>query len=424
MIHDDVPATIRDAVLVRLGRLPGDAPGRVVVALASAGTATADADALAMRCLASLERGGGLAGATTLVACGATFGASIAMLAAARGLACVIVIDDTATREQRNRVRAFGAELRSAPARGEAADGGAMASTARSVAAQTPGGVLVEKRRVDAGPAEEVFGERLARATGDALFAVVGADRDALPLAGIRRALVASARDAAVVSLAFDGASWSGDVNGAPLLVSESDALATARRMAREEGVLAAAAEGGAAVAAALRLASDAPSGGIVVALVPAADRHDLITAYDDAWWAENHGDAQRTSLTAAGVLAHKDEGPGALVTLEPDATVAQAIRIMRDLEVSQIPVLRGDRIVGTIREDQVIDLLLHAPERKEGAVETVMEDPLPEIDEAASVTDLQSLLVRGGSAVIVRRRDGAREILTKYDLIHALARG
>ena len=113
----------------------------------------------------------------------------------------------------------------------------------------------------------------------------------------------------------------------------------------------------------------------------------------------------------------------GRLVVLEHDATVAEAIAIMRDLEVSQIPVIRDEQIVGTIREDQVIDLLLHAGERKDGPVSAVMEDPLAEIDAGASVHELQTLLVRGGSAVIVRRADGGRDILTKYDLIHALTR-
>ena len=75
------------------------------------------------------------------------------------------------------------------------------------------------------------------------------------------------------------------------------------------------------------------------------------------------------------------------------------------------------------MREDQVIDLLLHAPERKRGPVSDVMEDPLPEVDEDASVEDIQSIIVGGKSAVLVLRHDGRREILTKYDLIHGLAR-
>ena len=424
MIHDDVLGTIRDTWLVRLPRVSGDAPGTVVAALATAGTSPANADALALRCVEDVERSGGLADTTTLVSYGATFGASVAMVAAARGLDCIVVLDDVAAPEERNRIRAYGAEVRVIPVRGSTDEPSAISVAARRIASQTARATLVEKRRDVHGPADEALGLGLLDAVGDALWAVVGTERDALALAGVRHAVASAKVDVAVVALGFDGSTWSGTARGAPLLVSERDAFATARRLAAEEGVLGGAGIGGAAVVAALRLAAHAPDGGIVVALVPAADRGDLITAYDDAWWADHHGGDRTAAMTAAVILGRKDHGAGDLVTLAPDATVVEAIRIMRDLEVSQIPVLRGDRIVGTIREDQVIDLLLHTPERKDGPVEAVMEDPLPELDEDAPVDQLQSLLVRGGSAVIVRRRDGQRAILTKYDLIHALTRG
>lgn len=424
MIHDDLLGTIRDAWPVRLQRLGRELPGDLVVAFAAPGTSSATADAIAARCLADLERSGPLARDAVLVSYAPTFGTSVAMLAAARGLGCIVLVDDAATREERNRVRAYGAEVRAVPVRSDPDDRSALAIAARRVATQTPGAVLVEKQRTEAGPGDEASGRALVDAAGDRLWAVVGGDRDELVLEGVRRALRGTGRDAAVVSLGFDGAAWTGSTRGAPLVIGEREALSAARRLAREEGILGGAAVGGAAVAAALRLASGAPQGRTVVALVPAADRGDLLTAYDDDWWAEHHGGDGDAKLTAAAILGRKEHGPTELVTLPHDATVVDAIHIMRDLEVSQIPVVRDDRIVGTIREDQVIDLLLHAAERKDGPVEEVMEDPLPEIDEDAAVDDLQSLLVRGGSAVIVRRRDGTRDILTKYDLIHALARG
>jgi len=424
MIHDDVLGTIHDAWLVRLPRLASGSDATLVAALAMPGTSLASADALALRCVADAERAGALEGASTLVAYGATFGASVAQQAAARGLASVVVVDDATSRDERNRIRVFGADLRVLPVRDDGDEPTSTAIAARRIASETPGALLVDKRRTLPGPVEERFGTALVGVLGPDLHAVVGADRDALPLAGVRGALAQRNASALVVTLAFDGVAWAGDAGGTPLLVSEHEALATARRVARDEGVLCGSGPGGAALAAALRLVADAPPGGVVVALVPAASRADLVSTYDASWWEENHGRDAERSLTAAAVLARKEHGPAEIVTLARDATVADAIRIMRDLEVSQIPVVDGERIVGTIREDQVIDLLLHAPERKDGPVDEVMEDPLPEIDEDASVEDLQSLLVRGGSAVIVRRRGGGREILTKYDLIHALARG
>jgi len=427
MIHDDIRDTIRDAWLVRLQRLPGEAAGvgaQLVAALAAPGTSPVNADAIASRCIVDLDTSGALAEATTLVCCGARFSASIAQHAAARGLACVAVLGGTASRAARNRIAALGADVRVIAVQENEDSRGALFAAAHRVAASTPGAVLVDKRRNACGAAERRFGEQLIAETGGSLYAVVGVERDALPLEGLRQASAAAGGDVLVVDLAFDGVAWVGDAHGTPLLISDFEALATARRLAQEEGILGSAGSGGAAVAAALRLLHEAPAGAIVVAMVPAADKGDLLTTYDAAWWAEHHGTHEESTLTAADILARKHDGPTDLVTLAPTDTVVDAIRIMRDLEVSQIPVLSDGRIIGTIREDQVIDLLLHASERKDGPVESVMEDPLPELDEDASVDALQSLLARGGSAVIVHRADGTRDILTKYDLIHALARG
>ncbi len=422
MIHDSVLGTVRDTWLVELRRLRGNAPGRLLGAVAAPGTSPATADALALRCVEDLERTGALARGGALVASGATFGASVAMVAAARGLACVVALDDRASRDERSRVAAYGADVRVVPG-GSDEDGSAAAAAARRIAAETPGAVLVERRRERPGGGDVHAARELLAAAGEPLHALVGTERDAVTLDALRAALAASGSRALVALLAFDGRAFGGDAAGAPLVVSERDALATARRLAREEGVLVGAAHGGAALAAALRLAATAPAGAVVVALLPAASRKDLRTAYDAAWWDEHHGDGP-AALTAGDVLRRKEGGPGELVTLPGDATVAEAIRIMRDLEVSQIPVVDAGRVVGTVREDQVIDLLLHAAERKDGPVADVMEDALAEIGEGASVEDLQALLVRGASAVLVRRAGGALDILTKYDLIHALDRG
>jgi cysteine synthase len=424
MIHDDIRGTVRDAWLVRLTRLAGVADGTHLIAAVSApGTSPVNADAVAAHAVADLESSGALDKATTLVCCGARFGASIAQHAAALGLKCIVLLGGTTPRAAKNGIAALGAEIRVIPVPENSETRGALFGAARRVASNTPGAVLVDKRREGCGRSEERFGASLVEAVGDSLHAVVGVERDALLLEGVRRAQAAAGRGG-VMMLSFDGVAWVGDAGGTPVHVSETDALTTARRLAREEGILGGSGNGGATVAAALRLLHEAPSGATVVALVPAADEGDLLTTYDPAWWAEHYGDDADGSLTAGDILARKHDGPDDLVTLAPDDTVVEAIRLMRDLEVSQIPVLDDGRIVGTIREDQVIDLLLHTPERKEGPVASVMEDGLPELDESASVDDLQSLLVRGGSAVIVHRADGTRDILTKYDLIHALARG
>ena len=92
-------------------------------------------------------------------------------------------------------------------------------------------------------------------------------------------------------------------------------------------------------------------------------------------------------------------------------------------MDVSTIPVIRDGQVVGTIREEQAIDLLLHSPKGRDTKVEAVMEDALPEVAADAPLGEIHQLFLRGNHAVLVRLEGGRREILTKYDLIHGLAK-
>ncbi len=111
------------------------------------------------------------------------------------------------------------------------------------------------------------------------------------------------------------------------------------------------------------------------------------------------------------------------LVSLPPNARIGEAIRIMQDHDVSQIPIISDGQVVGNLREDQIIDLLLHSPERQDAPVEEIMEDAVPEVAADTSADEVQRMFVDGRSAVLVRLSGGRRGILTKYDLIHGLAK-
>jgi predicted transcriptional regulator len=94
----------------------------------------------------------------------------------------------------------------------------------------------------------------------------------------------------------------------------------------------------------------------------------------------------------------------------------------MQDSDVSQIPVIKDGQLVGNVREDQIIDLLIHMPGRQDAPIEEIMEDPVPELPGDAGADEVQRMFVNGHAAVLVRLSGGRREILTKYDLIHGLS--
>ena len=93
----------------------------------------------------------------------------------------------------------------------------------------------------------------------------------------------------------------------------------------------------------------------------------------------------------------------------------------MKEFEVSQIPVMESEGIVGRIQEDTLIDLLISGQEAEQVTVGSVMGEPLPIVSSETSVEEISHLLTSGNSAVLVARGGDPDGIITKYDLIQSL---
>jgi predicted transcriptional regulator len=105
------------------------------------------------------------------------------------------------------------------------------------------------------------------------------------------------------------------------------------------------------------------------------------------------------------------------------DATVRDAIELMRKRDLSQLPVRKGGAIVGCISENQAIDLLFHRGDLSKLRIEEVMGPPLPVMPADTPAEEIASMLSRGTKAVLVDKGKGELAVLTKFDLIHASAR-
>jgi cystathionine beta-synthase len=204
--------------------------------------------------------------------------------------------------------------------------------------------------------------------------------------------------------------------------VQDKESFLAARRLAREEGILAGT-SAGAALVGVWKWCRTLPKEALVVVIIPERGERALGKIYNDEWMRRNQFLAEAGELTAADLVARKSSDHASLVTLPPNARIGEAIRIMQETDVSQIPIIQDGQVVGNLREDQIIDLLLHTPTRQDAPVEEIMEDPVPEVAADASADDIQRMFVDGRSAVLVRMSGGRRGILTKYDLIHGLAR-
>ncbi len=123
--------------------------------------------------------------------------------------------------------------------------------------------------------------------------------------------------------------------------ISDAVSFGTARRVTREEGLLIGG-SGGTAIAAALQVAAGLPPDAVVVVHIPDSGRGYLSKLYDDGWMAD-HGFLRAAGPTVGDLLRGRDPGLPLLVHTHPDETVRQAIEILREFEVSQMPVVKHE---------------------------------------------------------------------------------
>ena len=203
--------------------------------------------------------------------------------------------------------------------------------------------------------------------------------------------------------------------------VTDGEAFAMARRLVAEEGLFVGGSTGlivHAALAEARRL--DDPNACVVAILCDWGERY-LTKQYDDEWM-RNNGFLAGPRATVAEMVAAKLEPLPGLLTVTPSTPVRMAISTLSSHHVSQLPVVVNGECIGSVAERKLMSAVLADPEVLEHEIESVMEAPYPVLDEHADAEAATRLLSGGAQAVLVRANGALDGILTRHDLVRALA--
>lgn len=199
--------------------------------------------------------------------------------------------------------------------------------------------------------------------------------------------------------------------------VTDKDGAIMARRIAKEEGLFCGY-SAGSCLQGLMQLKDSLTKDDLVVCIFHDHGSRYVGKIYNDEWMMERGFLDVKTFKDIVSGRSSKR-----LVTIEPTQTIAQAVELMKKYDIEQIPVMAGNEITGAVSESGLFLKVFNNPEIRNATVASVMEPAYPLVDFETPVERLSNLITKENGAVLARDEKGDYHIVTKYDVIHSLAK-
>jgi cystathionine beta-synthase len=413
-------------------------------------------DRIGLRMIEQAERDGHLKpGGTIVEPTSGNTGVGLAIAAALKGYRCVFTMPDKMSTEKVSLLRAYGAEVVITPTSVAPDSPESYYSVADRLTQEIPGAYQPNQYHNARNPDShyETTGPEIWEQTEGKITHFVVSVGTGGTVTGVGHYLKEQNPDVVIVGADPEGSIFTSD-EVAPYLVegigkdswpdtldrdvidrwvtvSDRDSFLTARRITKEEGLLAGGSCGTAAWAA-LEVGRELGPDDLVVVVLPDSGKNYLSKLYNESWMLE-HGflDRPGTMARIGEVLAEKqrlDHSVPDMVAVPATEKVGRAIDTLQEYGISQVPVARSDKpediseIIGSIQERSLLDRVFRDRGAIERNVSDVMDGPLPSVSASSGVEEMFADLSRGAEAIVVTEGTKPIGVLTRADLLEFLA--
>lgn len=451
-IKNNILETIGNTPMVRLNRITQDLPCEVVAKVDYFNPGNSIKDRMALKMIEVAEQEGKLKPGGTIIECtSGNTGMGLALAAVVKGYKCIFATTDKQSKEKSDILKAVGAEVIVCPTNVDPSDPRSYYSIGKRLAQEIPNSFLCNQYDNLANRLAhyESTGPEIWEQTDGKVTHVVVTAGTGGTVTGVGMYLKEKNPNIKI---------WAIDVYGSLLTkyfktgeidmgevhpyvtegfgedfvpqnydmrfidhfeqVTDKDGAIMARRLAREEGLFCGY-SAGSCIQGLLQLKDQLKKDDLVVCILHDHGSRYIGKIYNDQWMMERGFLDVKTlkDIVSGRNSKHK------LISVDPGQLVSEAVELMKKYDIEHIPVMKDHSPVGSISENGLFQKMFSNPDIRTSVIADVLENPFPIVDFNTAVERVSSLISKENGAVLGRDDSGNYHIVTKYDILQALAK-
>lgn len=451
MYYENILKVIGDTPLIKINKIAKDIPALVLVKLETTNPGHSIKDRMALKMLEDAEKRGDILPGGTIIECtSGNTGMGLAIAACVKGYKSIFTTSDKQSKEKMDLLKAMGSEVIVCPTNVEPSDPRSYYSVAEKLNKEIPNSYWcnqydnLSNRQAHY---ESTGPEIWEQTDGKITHMVVGVGTGGT-ISGTAKYLKEQNKDIKIIGIDTYGSVFKKyhetgvfdekeiypyitEGIGEDILpknvdfslidlfekVTDKDGALMCRRLAKEEGMLLGY-SAGSAFAGLLQIKDQLTKDDVVVVVIHDHGSRYVGKIYNDDWMRERG--FLEDDLTVKDMISAKDGEK--FISVNPSDSVRSVFNLMKEKDISQLPIVEKEEIIGSVTESAVLTHLLENPlKNSEDEIKSIMGTPFPLVEEDLPVKNLTRYISKKIPAVVAKDKAGSMHILTQYDIIQTV---